>query len=256
MRGFGTFYKKEITEIIRTYKALVLGIISFIMAIMNPLIAKLTPWLMEQLSDQMKEQGFQVGKITVTANHSWEQFQKNFSTLLIVIIIMLCSSYVKEYSKGTLIPLVTKGLTRTSVVLSKLLTQILLWTACFGVYLGVSWGYTAYYWNGPDAKLILWMSFFYWLFGLFLIAWIAFFSSFLISTMQVLMGVGIVYFIYMMLGMIGKIKEYLPTWLLSSGDILSKNQIASDYVIAAGVTGAITVVLIVLAVVFTKHRKL
>ena len=58
MRGFGTFYKKEITEIIRTYKALVLGIISFIMAIMNPLIAKLTPWLMEQLSDQMKEQGF------------------------------------------------------------------------------------------------------------------------------------------------------------------------------------------------------
>ena len=86
MRGFGTFCKKEITELFRTYKALVLGIVSFIMAIMNPLIAKLTPWLMEQLSDEMKEQGFVVDKITVTANNSWEQFQKNFAMLFIVII--------------------------------------------------------------------------------------------------------------------------------------------------------------------------
>ena len=256
MRGFGTFCKKEITELFRTYKAFVLGIVSFIMAIMNPLIAKLTPWLMEQLSDEMKEQGFVVDKITVTANNSWEQFQKNFAMLFIVIIIMLCGSYVKEYSKGTLIPLVTKGLTRTSVVFSKLFMQVMVWSVCFGIYLGVTWGYTAYFWDGPAVSRILWMGFFYWLFGLFIIAWIAFFSSFLNSTVQVLMGVGIVYFVYMMLGMIGKIKEYLPTWLLSGGEILSVESGPGDFMIAAIITGAITIVLTILAVIFTRHRKL
>ena len=256
MRGFGTFFRKEVTEFSRTYHALILGIVSVILSIMNPLVAKLTPWLLDQMSSQLEDQGLKIDKITVTANESWDQFTKNFSMFLIVIIIVFCSGYVKEYVTGTLIPLLTKGLSRTSVVLSKLLLQLLVWTACFGIYLGITWFYTEYYWSGTPVKNVLFVSFCLWLMGVYFLTLIACLSSFLNSGVHVLLGVGIIYFALTMTQMIGKAEKLVPTWLMSAGNVFRGNAEMSDFTVAIIMAAGFSILFVIVAVVQTRRRKL
>lgn len=256
MRGFGTFTKKEITELFRSYRAVLLGIVSFILAIMNPLIAKLTPWLMEQMSTQLEDQGIIIGEIKVTANDSWDQFSKNFPMLLIVVIIIFCGSYVKEYSRGTLIPLLTKGLSRTSVVISKLLMQIITWTTCHVIYSGITWGYTEYYWKGTPAKEVLFVAFCLWLMGVYILTLMTCLSAFMSSSMQVLLGVGIVYFALTMTGMIGSAKKLVPTWLLNSGEVFRGKSEMGDFATAMIIAAGFSILFVIVAIVQTKKRKL
>ena len=256
MRGFHVFCKKEIMELCRTYRVFLLGAVALIFGILSPLIAKLTPWLMEQYADTFREQGIVVGQVTVTAKDSWAQFDKNFMIVLIVGIAIFSGSYVNEYAKGTLIPLVTKGLTRTGMVLSKLLTQLLAWTVYFVVTFGITWGYTAYFWDSSEIKNVLWMGLFFWMMGVFLLTVLAFFSSFMNSSIQVLLGVGGVYVLLTTLGMIRSVESLLPTYLMGSAALLTGEKLPGDYAAAAGVTGAVSVVLVLLAVVITRRRKL
>ncbi len=256
MKGFCTFFKKEMTELFRTYRGIVLAAIALIFGIMNPLIAKLTPLLLEQFSDEWAGQGIVIGKITVSAMDSWAQFEKNYPMLLGAVIVVLSGSYVREYAKGTLIPLVTKGLTRKAVVLSKALMQVLVWTTCFGLYYGVTWGYTVYFWDNSGVQNILFMGFCFWLAGIFLLAVLAFFSSFLNSSIQVLLGAGTVYFVLMMSGMAGIIKKRIPTWLMSSASLLTGQTEPGEFYTAAAAAAGLSVVLLVSALTMTKRRKL
>ena len=256
MRGFSAFFKKEMLELFRTYRWIVLGATALFLGILGPLTAKLTPWIYEQMGDTLKEQGISIGVVTVTAKDSWAQFIKNVPMLLIVVMAVFCGSYVNEYSKGTLVPLVTKGLTRTAVVLSKYLNHFLVWTASFWVTYCVSWGYTAYYWDNSGMKHYLLMGVFYWLMGVFLLSVLAFFSSFMNTSIQVLLGVGAVYFVQMLLGMIGTVERYLPSYLLSSGNMLTGEKVPGDFLPAAGIAAVLSVVLLILAILITKRRKL
>ena len=88
MRSFIAFMKKEFTEQIRTGKVLLLGILFTLFCIMNPAIAKLTPWLMEQLSDTLAESGMIITSVTVTALDSWVQFFKNIPMALIAFVLL------------------------------------------------------------------------------------------------------------------------------------------------------------------------
>ena len=51
MRSFIAFLKKELMECQRGGRLLFLGILFIAFGIMNPAIAKLTPWLLEMLSE-------------------------------------------------------------------------------------------------------------------------------------------------------------------------------------------------------------
>ncbi len=50
MKQLTAFTKKEFMELIRTGKALLLMILFILFGIMNPAIAKLTPWLLETMN--------------------------------------------------------------------------------------------------------------------------------------------------------------------------------------------------------------
>ena len=65
MKSFCAFFKKEWLELARTGKLTVLIILFLIFGIMNPAIAKLTPWLMKTLSGSLEGSGLTVTNITV-----------------------------------------------------------------------------------------------------------------------------------------------------------------------------------------------
>ena len=89
------FLKKEWMEWLRTGRLMVLLMVFVLLGIMSPALAKLTPWLMETLSDSMAGTGIVTTEITVDAMVSWAQFYKNIPMGL-VIFVLLCSEMDEE----------------------------------------------------------------------------------------------------------------------------------------------------------------
>ena len=119
MKTLIAFIKKEMTEQIRSSRLMILGLLFLAFGIMNPAIAKLTPWMMEMLAESMEEAGLAVLEVKVDAMTSWTQFYKNVPMALIAFVLLQSSIFTKEYQSGTLILALTKGLERYKVVLAK-----------------------------------------------------------------------------------------------------------------------------------------
>lgn len=114
------------------------------LGILNPLTAKITPVLLENmLGDEFS--GL-IGE--PTAIDSWLQFFKNVPQLgLVAFLLMIANSMSKELQEGTLPIFLAKGLKRRSVITAKLFFHTMMWTIGYTVAIGVTYLYTIYYWD-------------------------------------------------------------------------------------------------------------
>ena len=148
------FLKKEWMEYLRTGKLLIVGVIFVLFGLMNPAMAKLTPYLMEQLA-QSDNSGMIIEITTVDASMSWTQFYKNIPVALIVCLLVFGGILTNELHKGTLIPVLTKGLSRWKVVLTKAVNVIVIWSAGYWICYGITYFYndrSAGIWKVHDGK--------------------------------------------------------------------------------------------------------
>ena len=256
MKQVVAFTKKEFMELTRSGKLYLLIGIFFIFGIMNPALAKLTPYLFEMLSESLKEQGIMVMEVSVTAMTSWEQYYKNISMEFIVFVIMFCGIFTSEYQKGTLINVLTKGLSRWKVVLSKSITMILTWTLCYWLCFGVTYVYNAYFWDNSIAQNIFFAASASYLFGILLIAIIVLASSFMKTSSSVLLFTGGTYLVIYLLNMVAKLSKYLPIKLTSGLELLKEVSLVSDYGLSILVTMILIVLSFILAIINFNRRKL
>ena len=243
MKSFITFTKKEIREHVRTGKLTLFGIIFLFIGIMNPAIAKLTPWLFELFSDSFAESGIEITTVTVSAMDSWVQFYKNIPLGLIAFVIIESGIFTKEYSSGTLILSLTKGLSRYKVVASKGAVIISLWSICYWLSYAVTYAYNSFYWDNSVAKNLPFSAVCYWLFGLFAIALLILFSTLTSTNTGVLIGCGGVIFASHLISLIPKVNKYLPS-LLSDGTSLVYGAKSAEFYTPSLI---ITIVLIISA---------
>lgn len=255
MKSLYAFTKKEIMDQLRSNKVLVLGIIFIIFGIMNPAIAKLTPWLFEKMSDSLAESGIQVGKITVDALMSWEQLFKNIPMGLIAFVLLESSIFTKEYQSGTLVLSLTKGLKRHNVVIAKTVVLVLLWTVCFWMCFGITYVYNDFYWDNSIAKYLLFASFCWWFFGIWVIMIMVLSSTLAQNGSGVLLGTGGVVFAIYLISMIPKVDKYMETMLTTGYSLTTGASKTSDYTVAVIVTLIVSVVFFVTGIiVFNKKR--
>ena len=80
MKSLLAFIKKETMEQFRSGRLMILGILFVLLGVMNPAVAKITPWLLEILADSLAESGMTVTPVTVSAMDSWVQFFKSYAT--------------------------------------------------------------------------------------------------------------------------------------------------------------------------------
>ena len=241
MRSLLAFTKKEITEQARTGKLLFLGILFVLFGIMNPAVAKLTPWLMEQMADSLADIGMNITEVTVTAMDSWVQFFKNIPMALIAFVLLESSIFTKEYRSGTLILSLTKGLSRYKVVVSKTALLTLLWTAGYWLCYAITYAYNAYYWDNSIAQSLVFSAVVWWIFGLWVIALTVLFSTLSNANTGVLVGTGGVVLASSLVGMIPKVTKYLPTMLTDGNSLIYGTKTPEDYtaaLIVACVTAA------------------
>lgn len=256
MKGFKVFLTKEIFEMIRTKRLMILMAIFVLVGIMNPAIAKLTPKLFELMSEDFAKQGITASAVKVTAMDSWSQFVKNVPMVLIVLLIIFSGIYTTEYSKGTLIPLLTKGLSRSSVVLSKLAVMLFVWSIGIWLCFGITYFYSDFYWDNSVVSEVFFSAFCWWLFGVFMISCIVFFSSFAGSGIQVMLGSGAVYFAMTLIGMYKNAKEYLPVRITDSVPLYRGEYEPKDYFGAVIVTAVLSFVFVLVSLPITDKRQI
>ena len=118
MRQLTAFIQKEFTEVTRNSKLLICAIIFILLGIMNPAIAKITPWLVEQFSNATSGAGMLIQTMEISALTSWEQFFKNMPMGIVFFVLMFSGIVAAELQKGTLINIVTKGMPRWKIMVS------------------------------------------------------------------------------------------------------------------------------------------
>lgn len=230
------FIKKEIIEQLRSGRLIILGILFVLLGILNPAVAKLTPWLFEVLADSLAGSGITITSVTVSAMDSWVQFFKNIPMGLIAFILLESSIFTREYQSGTLVLALTKGLDRHTVVISKAAVLAVLWTICYWLCFGITYGYNAFYWDNAVAQNLIFSVFCQWLFGLWVIALTILFSTFTRSNTDVLAGTGGIVLISYLSGLFPKLKEYLPTMLMDGGSLIYGVKGTQPYMTAVVIT--------------------
>jgi ABC-2 type transport system permease protein len=255
MRSLIAFIKKEMTDQLRSGRAMMLCLIFVLLGIMNPAIAKLTPWMLEIMADTLAESGMSVGAIEVDAMDSWVQFFKNIPIGLISFVLIQGGIFTKEYNSGTLVLSLTKGLERFKVVISKSSLLFVLWSAGYWLCFCITYAYNAYFWDNSVAKSLMLSVVCWWLFGIFVISLAVLFSTLLRSSTGVLLGIGGVALAMYMLGVIPKIGKYLPIYLTDGNSLIYGARAAEEYIAAIFITVAVSVVCLVISIpIFNKKQ--
>lgn len=243
MRTLCALIKKEWMEQIRSGKFLILMIVFGLFGVMNPAVAKLTPWLMDIFAETLEESGMTITQVQVDALTSWVQFFKNIPMGLIVFVLMQSSIFAKEYQSGTLILALTKGLKRRTVILAKSAVLMGLWSVYYWMCFGITYGYNAYFWDNGIAKNLGFAAVCWWVFGLWIMAFIVFFSAISKGNNGVLLGVGGMAMVPYFLSLIPKLGKYLPTFLMDGNSLIYGAKEPKDYlpalciVLLAGLAG-------------------
>ena len=256
MNAFIAFVRKEFLDRQRSGRLTVLGILFVLFGIMDPAIAKLTPWLLEVMAEELAASGMTVGTVTVTAMDSWVQFYKNIPMALIVFLCMEAGCFTKEYASGSLIPLLTKGLPRRTVVLAKSLVLTLIFTAGYWVCYGITWGYNAWLWDNSVAQNLGFSAVCWWIFALWTVSLTVLFSSFSSSSTGVLLGTGGTVGAAYVLGLFPFANEYVPTLLMDGNSLTYGLQEPADYTAALVVTALLTAVCFVAAIPIFDRKRL
>lgn len=253
MRTAVAFLKKEWMEYYRSGKLIITVVIFALFGLMNPAIAKLTPFMMEQLAS-MEDTGMTITVTTVDASMSWMQFYKNIPMALVVMLLLFGGILTNELQKGTLIPVLTKGLSRWKVLFTKSISLILIWTSGYWLCYGITYFYSDYYWDNSIMSNLFFTAFCYWLFGTMIMALMTLLSSITKSFGGVVLGVGILYFAMSLLSMIPRIASYLPIYLTSTSGLLAGGN-TGDYVTSIIIALVITIGAVIAGcVVFNKRE--
>lgn len=232
MRAFLAMTKKELMESLRTYKLLIVAAVFLLFGMLNPITAKIMPKL---LSSFMPE-GMTVTLSEPGAIDSWIQFYKNMSTQLILFIIVFSGIVANELSRGTLINMLTKGLSRKTVILSKFTAAISIWTVSYLICFGTTFAYTMYLLPG-ELPNVAFSAFCMWLFGVLQISIMLLGGVMSGSIYGSLLLAGGFTGLLMVINMAPKLEKYNP-YLLSSGSVslLTSNIDISDFYVSICVT--------------------
>lgn len=256
MRAFLAFMKKEWMEQIRSSRLVILAILFLMFGIMNPAIAKLTPWLFEVMAESLEESGMVVTTVEVDSMTSWVQFFKNVPMALIVFILMQSNIFIKEYQSGTLVLALTKGLHRYKVIVSKVVVLITMWTVFYWMHFGITYVYNDYFWDNAVAKNLLFSTVCWWIFGLWTIALLVLFSTIASANTGVLVGTGAVVFGLYMLSLLPKLTKYLPTLLMDGNSLIYGAKDMEDYTMALIITMAISFICILVSVPLLNKKRI
>lgn len=256
MKPMIAFTKKEFVEQIRTGKLTVIMILSFLFGIMNPAIAKITPWLMDMVSESMENSGLTVVEVAVNDLVSWTQYYKNIPMFLVIFIIFFSGIIANEYQHGTLINMLTKGLSRVTVLAAKYISLFVLWTVAYWIGYLITYAYNAYFWQNATTINLFFAAFCYYLFGLLMISMLMLGSVLTKNSSGAILFTGGVYVVFLIADLFTKIESYNPIKLCDGMSLITGGLAPLDYIKSIIVTLILCVVACISGIICFNKKQL
>lgn len=220
MKTFLAFSKKELIEHIKDYKILILFSIFFAIGILSPLTSKLLP----QILKIIKTTDIQISFPTPTFIDAYTQLFKNITQIgFIAILLMLNGNMSNEISKGTLINLLSKGLSRNIVIFSKLFISTIIWTLSFLISTITTYIYTLFLFGNHSIKGLVLSCFCIWTFGILIITLVLFLSILIRPYYGGLLLSFSSLALLFLINLIPKIKNFNPLYLVTNNIEIMKN---------------------------------
>lgn len=239
MNAYLAFTRKEVLECVRTYKCMILLVVFFVLGFMNPITANYTPVLIKSIMPQVD---MHLSEPTVM--DSWMQFFKNVSQMGIVIFLLMFSGILsREFTKGTLINMVTKGLKRKTILLSKFSFLVIMWTLCYGSAAMITLGYGLMFWSQWSLPNLFFSIFCVWLFGVLLCTLLILGSVLTRSSAGGLLMAGGIFLVLMLINIIPD-QSWNPILLTTNPMALIQQSVSVDSMIPSIL---VCIILIVMA---------
>lgn len=252
MRIFLSLLNKEAIECARTKKMISTFILFLFIGLISPLTAKLTPLILQSIATG----NIDINVAPPSEIDSWIQFFKNISQIgMFGLAIILSTQMANEFQKGTLINLLSKGLPRYQVVLSKIFYNFILWFLAYFCSFIITYFYTKYFFGiSFTIRNILMAALLPFIFGLFLISLeilAGVISGNVIGTL-ILTTAGIV--IQLILSIRDEIVKYMPIALIGKPVNLIKGIGYDDYYVPI-ITGSILLILCIVISIAVINKK-
>jgi ABC-2 type transport system permease protein len=254
MKAFYAFCKKEFLESLRTYKLIVMVVVFFLLGLMNPFVAKIMPQL---LNGSDLGNGIVLQMPEPTAMDSFSQFFRNMGQMgIIVLVIVFAGIIANEFTKGTLINILTKGMKRHTIIFAKFFVAFAIWTVSYLISLGVTWAYTAYYWKIGELPHTFLAFVSPWVYGLFLITLMIFGGVLFKTFYGSLIFTGGTVLIMNLLTISPHLQKYMPislgggTYALLSGD-----SVPGDFIPALIICICLTLALLTASVLLFDRKQ-
>ncbi len=204
-----TLMKYDFIFLKRTSKFIVFPAIGIFFAILSPITAK---YMHEILGALLGAEGLDYIIPAVTVSDSYIQYIGYlFEIFLFVSIFVGVSIFMKEKNKGELPLVLSKPISRTSYLLSKLFTFLIL---IFGslIVSGLVFSYYTYYlFDTIDIMIVLNITLLYFIYTIFILAVSMFTSMLMKSYAGASVVTFVMYILFSILGAFDKgILEYLP----------------------------------------------
>ena len=255
MKSTFAFLKKEFMGNFRSGKIFLIVGLFLLFGLMNPATAWVTPMLYDLMAEALEASGIVVGEYTVRAFDSWLQFFSNIPMALIAFVLIYSGTFTSEYSSGTLVLILTKGLSRSKVLLAKAAMMLILWSLGYWISFAVTYFGTDLLWDNSIAEAIAPAGIFFWLFGVMIVCLCVFFSVVFKNYIGVLLGTGGSVCVMIILSIIPKVDRYIPFWLTNGMPILYGTEELSEYTWAVIIAVAICIVSILASIpVFNKKE--
>lgn len=251
MNGYIAFVKKEFTENMKNYRFLILFAVFLIFGMMSAFLAKFTPEILSAFAADMELISEPV------ALDAWKQFYKNISGVgFSAFIILFGSCLSTEYSKGTLVLMVTKGLPRKTVILAKYTAAAALMTISYWIGYAATYGCTILLWNDTGLSNVALAAFSLWIVGFLYLSILMIGCVIFRQTFTSILFTGGIVALISLLGMAEPIAKCNPFILTSKNvDLISGEAALAEFMIPAIISVILSLLGLLIAIrLFNKKR--
>ena len=255
MRNYIVFIKKEFIEYLRTYKLMIMLIVFVLLGIISPLFAKLTPLILEMSGIDASAMPDLFAEPDAIA--SWIQFFSNIGQMgVLCFIIVFSGIFANELTKGTLINVLTKGLSRATIIFSKFTAAVFIWTLSYAVSILVCYLYTEFYWQTPKFNHIFLSFFSFWLYGILLLNLLILGGIIFKNIIGSLMLTGGAVVVMMIINISPKMLKYNPITLASNNiELLTGVRPLSDFIPSLLICGGSIIISLTASVIIFNKKQ-
>jgi len=247
------FLKKEIKELVKTPKLIVIASLFVFFAILSPLGAKYINEILSAVGG-----GIEIKFPEPVLLDAWIQFFKNNNSIgMIVFLIMTTGTVVSEKTKGSVMMVLSKNVSRAEFILCKTAAAILLFTVGYILAALVCAYYTSILFAGQDSGGLLSALCLFWLLGVFYAA-LAVFSSVVAKTPTTAAIIGIAgYAAFNIPLAIPGTAKYTPASLSAVGTgLISGTMESAEILITVLITAALCALFVLSSVYIFRRQEI